>query len=323
MAVDSGLCVFTDRRTWLTAVECATGVERWSVKVRHPYGRLAFTASNVIYQNGHQELIALDRDTGELVWRHLLLNISGWLHGYERTVVVGGWRGYSDIFGLDAADGAAMWTYPARGGPVHSTKLHADSNSVAVPEAGGALSFLDMRSGIVVDQKNLDSNWDQSLESSDGATAVGRPLILDGGSDYFFCIRGPNRRVERVSVPRAIRSVNLASVGECVPFLDADGAAAVWLLDEQRPIILGHSSWRTRGFLPFCRLSDRRFVVAIGDGALSVHGGEPPASQSRLRVGKRVSTALAFEDGVLLVGTGSGDVLGLTVTSASTSSELG
>ena len=316
MGADSGLCVFGERRTWLTAVECETGTECWSSKVQDTFGWLAFTRSNVVYLSGHRDLRAFDRETGEQAWSRQLDGTNGWLHAFGDTVVAGGWRGYTDILGLDAADGSVLWSYPAKGSRLFCTRLHADSSSVVIAEEGGRLTFLDLASGVIeIEQRQVSEvDWSQHLEHVDGSTAPGQPVVLDAGSDSFLCIRGSDRQIDRISVPTSIRSCNLNTRDGCVAFLSADGDVSVWLFASQELITLGPSRWRRRDLLPFCRLSEHSFAVAQDEGKLTVTtptSDEPPVTRS---VDKRISTDLVRHNKVLMVGTASGELLGLDVS---------
>lgn len=120
LLVDGEDCFVTGRNRYLLALHGATGEPRWSVRVLNTWGSLAATRGRVFYLNQHSRLVALDRETGDALWTRDLPNYYGWLHAYGETVVVGGWRGYTDIFALDAAEGGDRWTLPATQTSLHS-----------------------------------------------------------------------------------------------------------------------------------------------------------------------------------------------------------
>lgn len=311
MGIDTDLCVFAARRTWLVAVDALTGAERWSSKIRTTYGTIAFTASNVVYQNGHREVLAFDRTTGEQVWSHQFADICGWLHAYDDTVVIGGWRGYSNIFGLDGSDGRVLWEHPARASGVHATKLHADSSAVAVASSGGEILFLDLRTGAELDAIHVPEGWDQQAERLEAYTRPGHPLIFDGGSNHFVCIEGAGRRLSRIDVPSGIWSRNLTAHDGCVPFISEDGDLIVWLQLERRLVTLGRAQ-RTRAWdLPFSRVDEDLFAAHTGDGPLSLYSTRDALPVATKEVSKGIRTGIGFADGVLTYGTGSGDAIAL------------
>ena len=136
-AADGDECFVAARHTKLVSVSSETGQVRWSANIESPYGWLAFNDRSVFYLNQHAHLIAVDRKTGEHRWSRMLEGINGWLHALGTTVVVGGWRGYTDILVIDADDGKTRWTKSARNGALHSTRIHTESNTLVVAELGG------------------------------------------------------------------------------------------------------------------------------------------------------------------------------------------
>ena len=101
-ATDGNECFVAARDTQLVSVNSQTGQFGWSARIESPYGWLAFNDQSVFYLNQHSHLIAVDRKTGEHRWSRNLLVINGWLHASGEAVVVGGWRGHSDILAVDA-----------------------------------------------------------------------------------------------------------------------------------------------------------------------------------------------------------------------------
>lgn len=313
LGVTAGLCVFAERSRWLTAVDCLTGTRMWSSRVRTTHGTIAFTTSNVIYLNGHVEVIALDRLTGELVWSHRLDDIGGWLQASGETVVVGGWRGYSDVHGLDAGDGRVLWSFPAKGAYLRSINLHFDSDSVVIRRADAAVVFLNLRTGIANGPRLVLPNAGSPLERVDGLTGPGWPHFLRGDRDHLICIEGAGHKCHNIEIPAGIGSRIRAISKGCVGFVTEAGDVAVWLQPNRRVITLGRSQ-RHRGMAPsVCRIGEASFAAATGNGRLSVFSGDPAVAVSTQTLGKSITTHLTVEDRVLILGTGSGDVLGLQV----------
>jgi outer membrane protein assembly factor BamB len=328
LLVDGEDCFVVARYTRLVAVNTATGEERWSAPVQTRWGWLAVTPTRVFYLNQHSFLQAHDRATGHLLWsRELrgnekawsLSDVYGWLHALEDRVIVGGWRGYTDILALHAADGRDCWSYPARGTWLHSTRVHATSASLvlAAPEGGGTLVFLSVATGQAVARVPVDnSHWRNTM--ADRPVGTRRPdqsLVVESGNRALFVVEGRDPTVERLVMPTASWSENLSCAGTVVPFLTYGGDLVAWSLPERRLLTFGTVKHNVQNLLPFCQVGPAAVVVGTqfhrtGHLGVFTQPGAPPVWYP---VGKGVSTPLESSAGLIVFGTRSGQVLGMQV----------
>ena len=314
LVVDGDDCFLTARHTRLVALETMTGRERWSYRIDNPWGWIAATDNTVFYLNQHSRLVALDRREGRLRWQRDQPGVNGWLHAAEERVVVGGWRGYTDVFAFEAAGGKEKWRY-APATPLHSTRIHAGSKTVVIADRAnsGSLIFVDVETGEQRAAVAATGTWVEEMsEHPTGTSTASAPVILDCDDHAFFVVDGAAPALQRVNVPFTVWSRNLAWASNVVPFLDSGGHLVVWSLSEARAQVLGSLEHNRRDLLPFCRLGEHVFVAGTSFGHLVVYS-HPSATAFRLRVGKRVSTQLTISNGKLVFGTDSGEVLGFTL----------
>lgn len=317
--VDGDDCFVAGRNTRLVALNGATGEPRWSIAVKNAWGWLAATRDYVFYLNQHSELVALNRLTGEMIWSRNLCGIYGWLHAYGQTVVVGGWRGYTDVLAMDATDGRNRWGLPAKQEHLHSTRIHAQSNSlvVASPADGGSFIFMDLDTGRELSRHPAPGDWvGETCGRPRGTSLPGTPLVLDGGVDGFFVVDGTSPTVERIAIPDGIWSHNLTCAGRVIPFVTPSGDLAVWSFQERRARVLGRIEHNRRDLLPFCQISEDLFLAGTSFGTLNLFGRHPIATAA-WKVGKRISTTLSICGPLVVFGTDSGSVLGVKISSES------
>jgi outer membrane protein assembly factor BamB len=193
-SIDGDDCFVATRGTQLVALTANTGERRWGARIQNPYGWLAVHQRTVFYLNQHSHLIAVDRLTGEPQWSLDLHGINGWLHAYRDRVVVGGWRGYTDVLALDADDGRACWTLDARRGQLHSTRVYAESETLVVAEQQAKrILFVRLADGEQVGECPTDG-WEQEFaEHPSGTATANAPAVLDSGQNEFFVIAGTNQ----------------------------------------------------------------------------------------------------------------------------------
>ncbi len=180
--VDGDDCFFAARSTRLLSVDVRTGECRWSVRIGNPYGWIAVNERAAFYQNQHAHLIAVDRSSGEFLWSRDLQGINGWLHASTERVIVGGWRGYTDILALDANDGTTCWSRGARRSRIHSTRIHAESGTLVVAEPQyERIAFVRLADGQQVGEYATDAWGSEFSERPTGTSRSGVPLILECG----------------------------------------------------------------------------------------------------------------------------------------------
>jgi len=309
-AADGDDCFVAARHTKLVSVNSQTGQCRWSAGIENPYGWIAFNEQSVFYLNQHAKLIAVDRTTGEQKWSRDLLGINGWLHALGGRVVVGGWRGYTDILAIDADDGTTCWSRSARNGALHSTRIHAESGSLVVAELEEKrIRFIRLADGVEISQSALD--WDVKFtERPTGTTRSTEPLVIQSSEHQLLVITGTTPDIEVVAVEANIWSQNVSSSGSVVPFLASERELLAWHLIEKRMLSFGPLQHNRRDFLPFCQISADSFVVGTSFGELH-HLTQSGKATERSKVGKRIATGISLAGTIAVCGTDSGELIGV------------
>ena len=309
-AADGDECFVAARKTKLVSVNSQTGQCRWSAAIENPYGWLAFNERSVFYLNQHAHLIAVDRTTGEQRWSRRLLGINGWLHALGASVVVGGWRGYTDILAFDADDGTTCWSRSARDGALHSTRIHAESNTLVVAEPRDKrIRFIRLADGVETTQSAVD--WDVPFtERPTGTTRSAEPLVIKSSERQFLVITGTNPDIEVVPVEANIWSQNVSCSGSVIPFLTSQRELLAWHLLERRILNFGLLQHNRRDMLPFCQVSADSFVVGTSFGELH-HFTQSGKATARSKVGKRIATGISLAGTLAVCGTDSGELIGV------------
>ena len=298
------------RHTQLVSVSSQTGRFRWSARIESPYGWLAFNDRSVFYLDQHAYLIAVDRKTGEHRWSRNLSGTNGWLHALGGAVVVGGWRGYTDILAIDADDGKTCWTKSARNGSLHSTRIHAESNTLVVADLEGKrIRFVRLADGVEIAESVVD--WDVPYtERSTGTTRSTEPLVIKSSEHQFLAITGPSPEIEVVAIESNIWSQNISSSGSVVPFVTSRRELLAWHLVDRRMLNFGVLQHNRRDILPFCQISADSFVVGTSFGELH-HFTQSGQETARSKVGKRIATGISLAGATAVCGTDSGELIGL------------
>jgi hypothetical protein len=266
--------------------------------------------------NQHSRLDVFDRRTGTLFWSRELRGINGWLHAFGSTVVVGGWRGYSDIVALDAADGTIRWTRPGRKTALHSTRVHGASSSLLVAAGGdpGTFMFVDLLTGDLKASYQVPGSWGRTFSERPGGTSGSEPLVVERDDASFTLVTGTQPTVTEIRVPESIASANLRVAEGVVPYMTPSGELVAWSLGESRLLRLGAVQHNRRDVLPFAVLGEDLFAYGTSFGMLGVTSTAVENRRAR-RVSKRVSTAIVKMDGALVFGTAGGTVVAYSVLS--------
>jgi hypothetical protein len=307
---------------------------------------MSVTRSHVFYLNQHEKLVALAADTGTEAWsRHLgdlqaglMGGIYGWLHAVGDTIIVGGWRGYQDIFCLNAYDGTVRWSYPAKGEGLFGTYLYPEMGSVMIAtrdqpiirnvpldsKAGsikgdsridGSLLFIDIKSGEEVLQFILPGSWitwscDRIAKPVDDSSIS--VVIFKEDNNSFFRVSGNPPTIESFIVDQSIWSINLIQVGEVVPFMSNQGSLIAYSVTSKKSLELAKITHNRRDMLPFLVLQDGSFVVGTSIGMVYFISSDTKLLAKR-KIGKRVSTNFSVSDGIVCCGTASGEIIGMQV----------
>jgi PQQ-like domain len=313
-AVDRDTCFVAARNTKLIALSATTGEQRWSAQIKNPHGWLAFDERRVFYLNQHSYLTAFDRQTGRQLWSRELLGTNGWLHAFGDRVVVGGWRGYTDIGAMDANDGHTCWSRSARGAALHSTRVHAESATLVIAEPENKRILLARLSdGTVAREYATAFQNGEMIERPRSTTAASEPAVVQCGEHDFVAISGHNADAHTISVEPSIWSQNLSCSGAVVPFVTAARELSAWHLTENRVLHLGAIRHNRRDLLPFCQVSSNSFVAGTSFGELLYVSPVAGVSVTH-KLGKRIATTIANAGTVMVCGTDSGEIVGFAIT---------
>jgi outer membrane protein assembly factor BamB len=305
---DGEYCYATARSTKLIALDIRTGEVRWTVPVRNPHGWLALNERAVFYLNQHTRLVALARESGILLWQRDLRGINGWLHATATRVVVGGWRGYTDVTVLNEGDGTTCWSLSAHEVP-HSTRVHAESDTLMVVEpTAGCIKFVRLSDG-EVDLTYPAGYWEGQSVERPPSTQGKAPAVVEAGAHRFLVVQGATPSVSMVSVEPAIRSRNLSTSGSVVPFVTDSSELAAWHLGDRRLLRFGRIEHNRNDLLPFCQVATDAFVVGTSSGMVAMYHGQVLAA--RRRVAKRIETLIGEYEGTIVFGTASGEIVAL------------
>ncbi|MFJ3174101.1 PQQ-binding-like beta-propeller repeat protein [Streptomyces roseus] len=117
---------------------------RWDVPLgTRPRGIVLAGDRVLVLPQSPNLLSCIDLRTGALLWSAPTPRWTGNLVVQSDTVVMGGWRGYTPISGLDLADGGARWTTPS---PVASVRTVAWAGGV-LTGSGCEAALLDPADG--------------------------------------------------------------------------------------------------------------------------------------------------------------------------------
>jgi hypothetical protein len=310
---DRDACFFAARNTKLIALCAITGEQRWAAQIRNPHGWVAFDERRVFYLNQHSYLTALNRQTGERLWSRELLGTNGWLHAFGDRVIVGGWRGYTDILAMDANDGSTCWSRSARTAALHSTRVHAESATLIIAEPQNRrIAFARLSDGAELAEHAANFESEEVLERPTGTTGTSEPALVQCGEHDFLVVTGRTASVRMVSVEVSIWSRNLSCSGSVVPFVTSAHELAAWHTTENQLLLLGAIRHNRRDLLPFCQISSTSFVVGTSFGDL-LHFSPTASAPTTQKLGKRIATRIANAGNVMVCGTDSGEIVGINI----------
>ncbi|MET9896172.1 PQQ-binding-like beta-propeller repeat protein [Streptomyces sp. NPDC006465] len=121
--------VLHERHTRLVCLERVDGAVRWDVPLgTWPRGIVLAGDRVLVLPQAPNLLSCIDLRTGASLWSAPTPRWTGNLAVHSDTVVIGGWRGYTPMSGLeDLADGGVRWTTPS---PVTSVRTLAWAGGV-------------------------------------------------------------------------------------------------------------------------------------------------------------------------------------------------
>lgn len=297
--------------THLVCLDLSDGCERWRTSVRDRWGWLGLSTSSVAYLNQQGELVVLDRSDGDVRWARRLDGTNGWLHIGSGLVVVGGWRGYKDIRGFELDGGRERWRYLAGGDDLHRTALLPASSRFVICDAGREkLVSVDVESGKVTSEKRLPGAWsddrmDRIPSANSGGGRGGQSLLLRRDAESLYRVSGNPLGVEVVDIGHPIATGYPEERRGVIGFMDDEQAFCTYNL-EAGDLFVYETIPQTRGLRVYWTRGPRACFVGSAQGHLYRFS---PDTTDRLKVAKAIRTRPYYRNGVVYVGTTSGEVV--------------
>ncbi|MFE6101511.1 PQQ-binding-like beta-propeller repeat protein [Streptomyces laurentii] len=250
--------VLHERRTRLVCLERADGAVRWDVPLGTRPRGIVLTGDRVlVLPQAPDVLSCVDVRTGASLWSAPTPRWTGNLAVQADTVVIGGWRGYTPMSGLDLTEGSVRWATPS---PVTSVRPLAWAGGV-LTGSGYEAVLLDPADGSDLARWRLPG----PLAETDASAFV--PV----DAERVVAVCGPSSLVAfGIGADKPVR------LGSYDPFgVVGHVHGSVWMLRSGRGFLAvdptdGTSSWSSEG--------DQRVVVdplPYADGLLvgDVGGG--------------------------------------------------
>lgn len=220
LAVGDDCVVVHERWTRLVCLERGDGSVRWDV----PFGlwpRSVVVAGDRCFgiaQNIHA-LSCWDLRTGAVLWNVALPRFTGYITATDDTVLIGGWRGYTDLTALDSDTGRLRWSTSGRPATVHPLAM-GDGVLIGSPESE-EVRLLDVRDGHELGRWTLP----EPLSPTDYT-----PIFTPSGPDRLFIHCGRRSVVELRTDTDEIRTL-LRHDSDLTPSGARPAGGLLWLLD--------------------------------------------------------------------------------------------
>jgi outer membrane protein assembly factor BamB len=301
----------------LLCLNATNGELHWQSNILNPWGRLALNSTTVFYLNQHDFLVAFNIDDGKQIWSKKLNGTFGWLHASENKIIVGGWRGYTDLYCFDAHTGEICWQLPTRNRNLNRTFISKNQISIGIASNDQAeITLFELETGATLKSLKLPGVWilsnvDYMPVSSSGSWAsIGKYLIFKITGSSFCRIDSDSLDIELFEVDREISSLNLEEYMNLIPFVSNQSSLIVFNLDTKDCKNFGVIEHNKNYFLPAFTQNSIGIFIGTSSGLLYCFQNN---HHSKIRVGKQVSTRLGWSGGHLCFGTASGEIIGVQV----------
>jgi outer membrane protein assembly factor BamB len=186
LAVGDGCVVIHERWTRLVCLDQWDGAVRWDV----PFGlwpRSVVVAGDRCFgiAQNINALTCWDLRAGTVLWTVPLPRFTGYITATDDTVLIGGWRGYTDLTAFDSATGQIRWSTSGRSATVHPLAI-GDAVLIGAPD-GEEVQLLNVHDGHELGCWTLP----EPLRSTDHERIFAR-----GGSDRLLIHCGRRTVVE-------------------------------------------------------------------------------------------------------------------------------
>jgi outer membrane protein assembly factor BamB len=309
--------VVPERRTKLCRVSPVDGSALWEADVLHPWGWLVASGSTCVYLD-NRSLQCLELEDGAPRWEVDLAGSHGEIFGFLALVgdrvIVGGWRGYSDLIALAADTGAIVWAQPMQGEGLVAPVVGRDETLLLPFPAQGRATLVAAATGEKLGE------WSCPRPDLFPDTS---PIIIRHG-DRFVCLGSEGRIlqldptsdsdwVERARHPYPTRSFAPAITGSLLLFEDQRGLLCAYSLTSmsqrwETPVQHGRPD-----LLPAVQLDSGALAFAAASGQLSVLDDEGRAV-ARFGFRKRFLSEISLTPAGAIVAANGGRLIAFAAT---------
>jgi len=300
--------IVSAKDTQVVALEAATGDERWKQRnMNTQWNQLVTTHSQAFLLGGFSHLSAINLDDGCLQWRQKVPSYTGWVHAAHKTVIAGGWRGYTPIHAFDADTGHMRWRRPLDMVPVR-TALYEPLAALAVVFPDGRILLLALEDGEQIGEVILPVSLSGAdFIPSGNVGTLGRPLLMQGREDTLYSIEGEGLTVATQHLECLTFTKTFVAQNGEVFFQDRQGQLCVATLGQEGMAVLGPLKHNRSDLFPVMRLPDATVVAGTSFGQLQRYAPQGGLIGS-MTLGKRIETPLHLIGEHLCFGTRSGNV---------------
>ncbi|VEP14603.1 hypothetical protein H1P_2740005 [Hyella patelloides LEGE 07179] len=302
----------------LLCLNSRTGEEYWSVNVINPWGWLALNSKTVFYLNQHDFLMAFDIDSGQQIWPKKLESIFGWLHASENSVIVGGWRGYTNLFCIDATTGKICWEFTTVNKKINRIFISENQLNVGIAfNNQSQIIFLELATGQQINQIKIDGIWTKAnfdyipLSSSGSWKGINRYLIFQHTESKFYRVDSNFFNVQDFEIEQKIKLQNIEEHSGLVPFIGQDNSLCIFSIKTNKSINIGKIQHNSQNILPIYIQNELSAIVGTSSGM--IYHFDNTNRYSKIKVGKRISTSLNWSGNNLCFGTASGEIIGVSL----------
>ena len=160
----------------LSCCHIVTGEHQWSVSVPDAWGWTELHRNEVHYLSQSGELIIIDLLTGSLLRSFAKSSpITAYLIPTTNTIVTGGWRGYSDLIGLDNRTLQIKWTVSTRQRELQNVAvpfLLAKDKLLLAHHTKGNIEIRESDTGALISKHDLPNEF-ESVDLNQSCQMVG------------------------------------------------------------------------------------------------------------------------------------------------------
>lgn len=304
--------IVPERTSHIVRLDEKTGQAIWDVRIKNPWGWMAVTDTCVVYLNQHQFLQCFNIETGEPFWEQDLPDpYNGNLVAKNRFLILGGWRGYSNVTCIDIASGKTNWIYPkvqSYGKPI------LGANGIFLSSITGKelknLQLIDYEHGNLKFEINIPKGvpaWDRSIgiklirNTLYAFTWYGEIYYLNEGQQRWI-FKGRRQWIRQTIHFQGIKTLTPTVLEDCVLFLDLEKQLCCYNLGDWKLHWTYHLEHNLVEFLPAIRY-ESMLIIGTSEGQLIVldESGNRVSTQN---IGKRILTHLFLtEEEKLILGT--------------------